>query len=542
MLLGLMQDRPLMISSLIDYAERYHGDTEIVSHSGEGRKDRTTYAAAAAQARRLAGLLTEWGVQPGDRVATMAWNGRRHYELFYGVSGTGAVLHTVNPRLFHDQIEYILNHAAPKILFMEPDFVGLIEECAPRLEHLERVVILCAPEDMPETHLPKAESYDALVDGRSDAFQWPTFDERAASALCYTSGTTGHPKGVLYSHRSTVLHALAAAHPTSIGVTTQDVVMPVANMYHAAAWGLPYICTMVGAKQVLPGRQADGASLQMLIESEGVTLSGGVPTIWTMLFQHLDKTGTDIESLERVLIGGSAAPESMINRFRDRHGVQTLHIWGMTETSPVGTIATLTAKVAALPDEARASVLQKQGRVAWGCDLKITDEDGRELPHDGDATGMLWVRGPWIASGYYGRDDEDVLDDEGWFPTGDVSALDPYGYMRIADRAKDVIKSGGEWISSVDVENVACGHPDVHMAAVIGVHHPKWEERPLLIVVAKEDRSPDKSDILGFLEGKIAKWWMPDDVVFVDELPLTATGKIAKRVLRDMWRHHLESA
>lgn len=530
---GLMQSHELMISSLLDYAETYHGNREIVTLLEPGRVHRYTYADAAARTKKLAQALIGLGVAAGDRIATLAWNGYRHFELFYGVSGIGAVLHTVNPRLFEDQIRYIMRHAADRFVFLEPEFVPLVEKLAPDLPAVEGWFILADEADMPATSLPDSQSYEALITRHPGEFTWPTFDENAASSMCYTSGTTGDPKGVVYSHRSTILHALASAQMSAFGLSAEDAVLPMANMYHANAWALPYVCPLVGAKMVLAGSRADGPTIHDLITNEGVTFAGAVPTVWTMLFQHLDEMGGGLASLNKVLIGGSAAPQSMIDRFRDQYGVQVLHIWGMTETSPLGVVSTPTPEVQALPAPERDATLIKQGRAQYGIELKITDEEGAPLPHDGAASGALWVRGPWVTSAYFGREDEPLLDAEGWFPTGDVATIDALGFMKITDRTKDVIKSGGEWISSVDIENQMTSHPDVQSAAVIGVRHPKWEERPVLIVVPKPGRSPREADLLKHLEGRITKWWMPNAVVIRDALPLTATGKISKLTLRE---------
>ncbi len=535
MLFGLMQDVPLMIASLIDYAARYHGQREIVSRSVEGPIHRYTYAEAEARSKQLANALIRLGVKPGERVGSLAWNTWRHFELFYGVSGHGAVLHTVNPRLFAEQIVYIINHAEDRFVFLDLSFVPLVEGIADRLGGVEGYVILTDTSHMPQTSLKNAMCYETLIERERADYVWPRFDERAASSLCYTSGTTGNPKGVLYSHRSTLLHAMAACQNSAMALSAHDCIMPIAPMYHGNAWSLPYLAPMTGCKLVLPGPKMDGASIEELINAERVTFSVAVPTVFTMLLDHLDKTRRAVPSMERVAIGGSAVPDSMIKQFREKYDVTVVQIWGMTETSPLGTMATATPEVDALSETARRAVLAKQGRVQFGLELKIIGQDGTSVPRDGVTFGDMWVRSVWAAAGYFKGDGGSRLDSDGFFPTGDVATLDEHGYMRITDRTKDVIKSGGEWISSIDLENAAVSHEDVKQAAVIGVRHPKWEERPLLVVVRKEGRTPTKAAILDHLRARVAKWWLPDDVVFVDEIPLTATGKIQKSRLREMF-------
>ena len=535
---GLMQEIPLMISLLIRYAAEYHGDRQVVSRTVEGPIHRYGYAECERRARRVANLMARLGIGHGDRVGTLAWNGYRHQELFYGVSGMGAVLHTVNPRLFTEQIVYIINHAEDRVLFVDLTFVELLERIADQLASVEQVVVMTDEAHMPETALEGVLCYETLLAGESEDYDWPLFDERAASSLCYTSGTTGNPKGVLYSHRSTLLHAMAACQNSAMGISAHDVLMPIAPMYHGNAWSLPYLGPLSGAGLVLPGTKMDGQSLQELIEGEGVTFALGVPTVFTMLIDHLDESGKTVESLERVAIGGSAVPRAMIERLADPYGVTVHQLWGMTETSPLGTMATATPAIDALTEEERQAVLSQQGRVQFGLELKITDAAGAPVPRDGKTFGDMWVRGNWAASGYFRGEGGDRLDEDGWFPTGDVATLDEHGFMRITDRTKDVIKSGGEWISSIDLENAAVGHPDVSQAAVIGVFHPKWEERPLMVVVPRDGCAPDKDTINAYLAARVAKWWLPDDVVLVDELPLTATGKIQKSRLREMFQDY----
>ncbi|MCW5730794.1 MAG: long-chain-fatty-acid--CoA ligase [Alphaproteobacteria bacterium] len=541
---GLMQDAPLLISSLIDYAAQYHGEREIVSRTIEGPVQRTSYAAMQRRAKQLGNALLSMGIKLGDRVATLAWNGYRHMEIYYGVSCIGAVLHTINPRLFPEQIEYIANHAEDQFIFLDLTFVPLMEQMQDRLPKVRGFVVMTDEAHMPKTSLRNAVCYEKLVNAHSDRLAWPVFDESTASSLCYTSGTTGNPKGVLYSHRSTVLHGFAGCMGDVLGITSSDSILVVVPLFHANAWGIPYSAAMCGAKLVFPGMAMDGKSIFELLRDERVTMTAGVPTVWLMLFQYLDQvkaeTGKipELPHLKRVVIGGSAAPRAMIKRFWDDFGAYVVHAWGMTEMSPLGTTGNLLPKHKDLPIEERLDVQVKQGRAVYGVELRITDDEGKELPRDGKAFGNLQVRGPWITSGYFKGEGGKVLDADNWFTTGDVATLDPDGYMQITDRAKDVIKSGGEWISSIDLENEAVGHPAVAEAAVIGVAHPKWQERPLLLIVRKKGAEASKEEILEFLEPRIAKWWMPDDVVFVDELPHTATGKLLKTKLREQFRDY----
>ena len=538
---GLMQESDLMISSLLRYASEYHGGMEIVSRSVEGPIHRYTYREAEQRAKQLANvLINQFGIEQGDRVGTLAWTTYRHFELFYGVSGMGAVLHTTNPRLFDDQVSYIINHAEDRILFIDLDFVPLVEKLLPELGSIEKFIILTDRDHMPDTGLPNVLCYEDVLAAESTDYDWPTFNERAASSLCYTSGTTGNPKGVLYSHRSTIIHALSAAQNSAYGLSIYDVIMPIAPMYHANAWGLPYVSAMLGAKLVLPGPKMDGAHIQHLIESEGVTFSCAVPTVFSMLFQYLEDSGKKVATLKRTMIGGSAVPKAMTEKFREVYGVSVLQLWGMTETSPLGVVACPTPQVDALPPEIREDVMDKQGRVQFGLEIKVLDEDGKPVARDGVAYGDLWVRGAWVTASYYRNEGGKVLDKDGWFPTGDVVTIDQYGYMKITDRSKDVIKSGGEWISSIDIENLAVGHPKVLQAGVVGVFHPKWEERPILVIKPAPGQQPTEAEILDFLKGKIAKWWMPNAVFIIDDMPLTATGKIKKITLRQQYKDCLK--
>ena len=538
---GLMQDRPLMISSLIEHAATFHPDTEIVSRLPEGPMHRTTWRGVRDRAKQVANAMQALGIRPGDRVGTLAWNSHRHLALYYGVSGSGAVLHTVNPRLFPEQIDYIINHAEDQVLFFDITFAPLVEQLAPKLKTVRAFVAMTDRAHMPAIQVPNLLCYEELLDAQSTAYEWPEFDERSASSLCYTSGTTGNPKGVLYSHRSTVLHSLMELAPDTFGISSAETLMLIVPMFHANAWGAPYAAAMVGAKLVLPGPHLDGASVYALMRDERVTFSQGVPTVWMMLFQYLDQNPQlDPRSLgvRRIGIGGAAVSQAVLERFEKGFGAEVVQGWGMTETSPIGVISKLLPKHASLPEDELLKIKLKQGRGVWGVDLKIVGPDGKAQPWDGVASGHLHVRGPWIASGYYRNEGGAVLDEEGFFPTGDVATINPDGYLQLVDRAKDVIKSGGEWISSIDVENAAASHPGVAQAAVIGVSHPKWQERPLLLVVRKPGQEVSPQDMLDHLAQRIAKWWLPDEVLFVDSLPHTATGKVLKVKLREQYKHH----
>lgn len=535
---GLMQDWPLRVSTLIDHAARFHGDREIVTRSIEGPITRTTYREVHLRARKVAQALTKLGVKEGDIVATMAWNTARHLEAWYGIMGMGAVCHTLNPRLFAEQLVYIINHAEDKIILLDLTFVPILEAIADKLPNVKSYVIMTDRAHMPETKLPNVLCFEEIVEAEDGNFKWAEVDENAACGLCYTSGTTGNPKGVLYSHRSNVLHSMAANMGDALGMKSTDSILPVVPMFHANAWGIAFAAPAVGAKIVMPGANMDGQSIYELLDTEKVTVTAAVPTVWLMLLQYLEKTGAELPALNRVVIGGSAAPRSMIEVFEKKYDVKVFHAWGMTEMSPMGTLGALKAGMEDWPLEKQIDVKVKQGRAIYTVEMKITDDDGNELPSDGKAFGHLMVRGPAIAGSYLKGEGGNILDKDGWFDTGDVATIDEQGYMQITDRAKDVIKSGGEWISSIEIENLAVGHPKVAEAAVIGVAHPKWDERPLLIVVAKEGETPTKDEILRYMEGKIAKWWMPDDVVFVDEIPHTATGKIQKLTLREQFKDY----
>jgi 3-(methylthio)propionyl---CoA ligase len=540
-MLGLMQDQPLMISSLIEFAARHHGDTAIVSRRVEGDLHRYTYAESAARARRVAQALDRLGLAFSDRVGTLAWNGYRHFELYFGVSGSGRVVHTLNPRLAPEQVAWIANHAEDKVLCFDMTFLPVIKAIWPQCTTVRHWVALCEADALPaDTGIPGLMSYEAWIGAESDAYDWPQFDERSAAALCYTSGTTGHPKGVLYSHRSTLLHAFAGALPDSMGLSARDAVLPVVPMFHVNAWGIPYGAAMTGAKLVFPGAALDGKSVYELIEAERVTFAAGVPTVWLMLLNHMRAGGLKFSSLRRTVIGGSACPPAMIRSFYVDYGVVVLHGWGMTEMSPLGTVCNLKLGQLGLPVEEQLAIMGKQGRALFGVEMKIVDADGRELPWDGQATGDLLVRGPWITSGYFKGTLDGAPDPlvDGWFPTGDVASIDRDGFMQITDRSKDVIKSGGEWISSIDIENIAMAHPAVAMAACIALPHPKWDERPLLVVVPKPGVPTTREDILAFYEGRVARWQVPDDVVFVDAIPLGATGKMQKNKLREQFKGH----
>ncbi len=535
-LLGQMMDVQLLISSLLKHAERFHGDTEVVSRTVEGGIHRYTYADAARRSRQLANALKRIGVEKGDRVATLAWNGYRHFELYYAISGSGAVVHTVNPRLFPEQIAWIVNHAEDRTLCFDLTFAPLVEKLAPQCPTVKQWVAMTDRAHMPDLKIPNLICYEDWLEAESDEFEWPEFDEKSAACLCYTSGTTGNPKGALYSHRSTILHAYAMGVPDVMSISARDTVLPVVPMFHVSAWTLPYAAPLVGAKIVFPGAALDGPSLHELFESEGVTFSAGVPTVWQGLLQHLQNNKLKLSTLKRCVIGGSACPPALMKTFESDYGVKIHHAWGMTELSPLGTFNTLKNKHLKLSKDEQFAIETKQGRPPFGIDMKIVDADGRALPHDGKAFGDLMVRGGWVISSYYKGDKDPLVD--GWFPTGDVGTIDPDGYLQITDRSKDVIKSGGEWISSIDLENVACEHPAVAQAAVIGAYHPKWDERPLLIVVKKQGQDVSRDEIMQLFPGKVAKWWIPDDVVFADELPMTATGKISKLQLRQQFKEH----
>ncbi|MDP2123895.1 MAG: 3-(methylthio)propionyl-CoA ligase [Parvibaculum sp.] len=535
---GLMQDWPLRVSTIIDHAARFHGDREIVTRSIEGPITRTTYKDIHLRARKTAQALTKLGVKEGDIVATMAWNTARHLEAWYGIMGMGAVCHTLNPRLFAEQLVYIINHAEDKIIFLDLTFVPILEGIADQLPKVKAYVIMTDKAHMPATKLANALCFEEIVEAEDGNFKWAEVDENAACGLCYTSGTTGNPKGVLYSHRSNVLHSMAANMGDALGMKSTDAILPVVPMFHANAWGIAFAAPAVGAKIVMPGANMDGASIYELLDSEKVSVTAAVPTVWLMLLQYLEKTGAQLPALNRVVIGGSAAPRSMIEVFEKNYDVKVFHAWGMTEMSPMGTLGALKAGMEDLPLEKQIDVKVKQGRAIYTVEMKITDDDGNELPSDGKAFGHLMVRGPAISGSYLKGEGGNILDKDGWFDTGDVATIDPGGYMQITDRAKDVIKSGGEWISSIEIENLAVGHPKVTEAAVIGIVHPKWDERPLLIVIPKEGEKPTKEEILRYMDGKIAKWWMPDDVVFVTEIPHTATGKIQKLALREQFKDY----
>lgn len=540
-MLGLMQDQPLLISSLIEHAARYHPNVEIVSRTCEGDTVRTNWRDLSKRVARLANALKRIGVGPGDRVASLAWNTHRHVELYFAVSGIGAVLNTVNPRLFPEQVDYIVNHAENRVLFFDITFAGLVAGLQANFATVEHYVALTDAAHLP-ADVQGAVAYEDLLAGEPDEIAWPVFDERTAASLCYTSGTTGNPKGVLYSHRSTVLHSFMVRTADGFNLSSADSVLLVVPLFHVNAWGIPYAAAMCGAKLVLPGPKLDGKSIYELAVTEQCTFSLGVPTVWLGFFQYIDETpGLDLSQLKlnRVVVGGSAAPRAIIARFRRELGVFVIHAWGMSETSPVATIGNLLPEHANLSEDEKIDIQAKQGRVVYGVELKIIDENGNALPQDGSAAGDLLVRGPWVTSGYFKGVGGQTLDKDGWFATGDVAKIDRDGYVVLTDRSKDVIKSGGEWISSIDLENAAVAHPSVQEAAVIGLPHPKWQERPFLIIVPKAGMSLKRDDILNFLSERVAKWWLPDDVVFVSELPHTATGKLLKTKLREQFRDHV---
>ena len=537
-MLGLMQQQNLLISSLIEHAAKHHGDVEIVSRRVEGDIHRSTWGQLARRSRQVAQALDSLKLAQGDRVATLAWNGYRHLELYFGVSGSGRVLHTINPRLHPDQVVWIANHAEDQVLCFDMTFLPLVQQVHARCSTVRHWVALCDADRLPaDSGIPGLMSYETWIGSQDDRYAWPEFDENTASSLCYTSGTTGNPKGALYSHRSTILHAYAAALPDVMALSARDSTLPVVPMFHVNAWGIPYSAAMVGSKLVFPGPALDGKSVYELIENEQVTYAAGVPTVWQMLLGHMKPAGLRFSSLKRTVIGGSACPPAMINTFRDDYGVDVLHAWGMTELSPLGTLCTLKNKHLSLPAEEQMKIRLKQGRAIYGIDMKIVDDQGQEQPSDGKAYGDLLVKGPWVVREYFKQEGGDPLVN-GWFPTGDVATIDPDGFMQITDRSKDVIKSGGEWISSIDIENIAMAHPAVAMAACIGVPHPKWDERPIVVVVTKPGLSVNRDELIAFYEGKIAKWQIPDDAVFVESIPLGATGKMLKTRLREQLKDY----
>ncbi|MFC5371465.1 long-chain-fatty-acid--CoA ligase [Brevundimonas faecalis] len=537
-MLGLMQDWPLTVDKILDHAKNWHPNREVVTRSVEGPIERTTYGAIHGRAKRVSNALKAWGVQPGDRIATLAWNTADHIETWYGIMGIGAVCHTLNPRLFPEQLVYIINHAGDRIIFVDLTFVPLLDAILPHCPSVERVVIMTDPDHMPQTKLPVVDCYETVLEQSSEDVEWGGFDEQTACGLCYTSGTTGNPKGVLYSHRSNFIHTLLGLQSTVLGATPKEVILPVVPMFHANAWGIAFGGPAAGSKLVMPGAKMDGASIYELLETEGVTFSAAVPTVWQGLLAHLRENGLKLSTVKRVLIGGAAVPESLIRAFNDEFGIEVLQGWGMTETSPIGTLSNMTPELAALPFEEQLKWRVKQGTPPLGVELKLKNYAGQEMPHDGSTYGRLMIKGPTIARAYFRDEGGEILDNEGFFDTGDVSTIDGQGFMQITDRAKDVIKSGGEWISSIEIENLAVGHPKVALAAVIGAAHPKWDERPVLLIKLKDGETEDKQEHLDFLQGKIAKWWMPDDVVFLADIPLGATGKIDKKLLREQMKDY----
>jgi len=540
-LMGQMMNMPLMISSLIVHAARHAADTEIVSKRVEGDVHRYTYRDAELRARQVAQALARLGCTPGDRIGTLAWNGYRHFEIYYGTSGSGLVCHTINPRLFPEQIAWIANDAADRVLCFDLSFVPLVEKLAPSLTSVQHFVLMTDRAHMPaQTTIPNLRCYEDLVEAEDGRYAWPEFDENTASSICYTSGTTGHPKGAVYSHRSTLLHSYGLSLPDGMGVGGKDVILPVVPMFHVNAWGVPYAAPMIGAKLVFPGPHLDGKSLHDLLEAEKVTFSAGVPTVWLGLINHMKANGLKFSTLKRTVIGGSACPPAMMKTLENDFGIEVIHAWGMTEMSPLGTLSRLKAKHAGLGAAEQHHILEKQGKVIFGVDMAVIGDDGQALPWDGKTSGNLVVRGPWVIRSYFQRPESPLVEVDGqsWFPTGDVAAIDADGYMQITDRSKDVIKSGGEWISSIDLENIAMAHPAVMEAAAIACAHPKWDERPLLVVVRRSGATLTREEMLAFFEGKIAKWQIPDDVAFVDEIPHTATGKMQKLKLREQFKGH----
>ncbi len=537
-MLGLMQQWPLLNHKIIDHAALQHPGREVVTRSVEGPIVRTTYAELRGRALKVAELLAAEGFRRGDRIATLAWNTGRHLEAWYGIMGMGGVYHTLNPRLFPDQIAWIMNHAGDRAIFVDLTFLPIVKKIAPQVASLERIIVLTDAAHMPADAPDGAVAYEEWLAGAGGGFAWLDMDENEACGMCYTSGTTGDPKGVVYSHRSNVLHAMIAALPDAMGVSSRDVILPVVPMFHANAWGLAQTSPMIGSKLVMPGGRMDGASIYELLDTEKVTFTAAVPTVWLMLLQHLEETGKKLPYLKKVVIGGSACPRAITQKFQENYDVEVIHAWGMTEMSPLGSLGTQKPETAHLTGEAKLDMQEKQGFPPFGVEMKVTDDDNRELPWDGASFGRLKVRGPAVAASYYGGTGAEQFDAEGWFDTGDVAHIDANGNMQITDRAKDVIKSGGEWISTIALENLAVGHPDIAEAAAIGIRHPKWDERPLIVAVPKPGKSPSKEALIAFMEGKIAKWWMPDDVVFVNEIPHTATGKIQKSTLREQFRDY----
>ncbi|MDO8706176.1 MAG: 3-(methylthio)propionyl-CoA ligase [Sulfuricaulis sp.] len=540
---GLMQSQPLLISSLIEFAERHHGDAEIVSRRVEGDIYRYTYRDSASRARQVAAALDAMDLVFSDRVATLAWNGYRHFELYYGVSGSGRVLHTINPRLHPDQIAWMANHAEDQVLCFDLTFLPLVQAIRAKCNTIRHYIALCDEDKLPkDSGIPGLIAYESWMGAHSGNYAWPSFDENSASSMCYTSGTTGNPKAAMYSHRSTTLHAYAAALPDVMGLSARDAILPVVPMFHVNAWGLPYSAALTGAKVVFPGPALDGKSVFELIEAEKVSFAAGVPTVWQMLLGHAQAHGLKFSTLRRTVIGGSACPPAMIHAFQEQYGVEVLHAWGMTEMSPLGTLCTLKNKHLTQSAEAQTAIRMKQGRAIFGVDMKIVDGNNEELPWDGEAYGDLLVRGPWVVKEYFKSEGGDPLvadsQGRGWFPTGDVATIDADGYLQITDRSKDVIKSGGEWISSIDIENIAIAHPDIAMAACVGVFHSKWDERPIVAVVRKPNTEVSREELLKFYEGKTAKWQIPDDVIFVEAIPIGPTGKVLKAKLRDQFKDY----
>jgi fatty-acyl-CoA synthase len=538
-MLGLMQNWPLTVDKILDHANNWHGDREIVSRSVEGPIVRSSYGEVHTRAKKLSNALKALGVVPGDRVATLAWNTARHIEAWYGIMGMGAVCHTLNPRLFPEQLCYIINHAEDKVLFTDLTFLPVLLEHRDKMATVKHVIVMTDAEHMNAAAYPGALCFETLLEGHSADCVWGDFDENTAAGLCYTSGTTGNPKGVLYSHRSNFLHTLVTMGRDVMGIGATDTVLPVVPMFHANAWGLAFSCSAVGAKLVMPGQKLDGQSVYELLESEAVTFSAAVPTVWQMLLGHMRENNLGLSTLKRVVIGGSAVPEALVRAFRDDYGVSVTHAWGMTEMSPLGTLAAPTGKTIKLSAEEQLRFTLKQGRAPVGVEMKLVDDAGARLPHDGTTFGRLLVKGPFVVGEYFKGEGGKILDDEGFFDTGDVATIDADGFMQITDRAKDVIKSGGEWISTIEIENLAVGHPKAALCAVIGAAHPKWDERPVLLVKLNPGEASTKDEFLGFLEGKIAKWWTPDDVVFVDDIPLGATGKIDKKLIRERMKDYV---